>query len=39
MRKVIRTYGIDWEIEEYLKRLLDVQRLPDFIFIDTYTED
>lgn len=39
MRKVIRTGNLDWETEEYLKRLLDVQRLPDFIFIDTYTED
>jgi hypothetical protein len=39
MRKVIRTYGMDWEERDFLKSLLNLQSLPDFILIDTFDED
>tara|TARA_B100001250_G_scaffold393475_1_gene396319 strand:- start:539 stop:658 length:120 start_codon:yes stop_codon:yes gene_type:complete len=34
MRKIIKTYTLDWEKGQLLKELLDVQRLPELIIIE-----
>jgi hypothetical protein len=39
MRKIIKTENLDWEQEEFFKNILDVQRLPELIIIETVEEN
>lgn len=38
MRKIIDRNDYDWEIDEFLKQLLNVNTLPRFIIIETVEE-
>lgn len=39
MRKIIRSYNLDWESEEVMKKLLNVETLPDFIIIEGFDDE